>query len=75
MISYVNKNITAITYNHLNLPTQITFAASGNIVYLYNYRGQKIHKIINRTGTMIVITDYLTGYQYGYFVFVFRKRH
>ncbi|WP_441316686.1 hypothetical protein, partial [Flavobacterium collinsii] len=49
MTADTNKNITAITYNHLNLPTQITFATTGNIVYIYNAAGQKIQKIVNET--------------------------
>ncbi|WP_345147437.1 DUF6443 domain-containing protein, partial [Flavobacterium ginsengiterrae] len=65
MISDANKNITAITYNHLNLPIKITFASAGNIVYIYNAAGQKVQKIVNNTGAPnAVITDYLAGYQY-----------
>ncbi|WP_374173052.1 RHS repeat-associated core domain-containing protein [Flavobacterium tructae] len=64
MISDANKNITAITYNHLNLPTKITFATTGNIVYIYNATGQKLQKIVNETGKTAVTTDYLGGYQY-----------
>ncbi|WP_281234911.1 DUF6443 domain-containing protein [Flavobacterium gelatinilyticum] len=59
-----NKNITAITYNHLNLPLKITFGAAGNIVYLYNTAGQKVQKIVSETGKTAVTTDYLGGYQY-----------
>ena len=64
MISDANKNITAITYNHLNLPTKITFATTGNIVYIYNATGQKLQKIVNRSGSATVVTDYMGGYQY-----------
>lgn len=59
-----NKNITAITYNHLNLPTKITFATTGNIVYIYNAAGQKVQKIVNEIGKSVVTMDYLGGYQY-----------
>ncbi|TCN49911.1 RHS repeat-associated core domain-containing protein [Flavobacterium circumlabens] len=58
-----NKNITAITYNHLNLPTKITFATTGNIAYIYNAAGQKVQKIV-KEGANETITDYLAGYQY-----------
>lgn len=58
-----NKNITAITYNQLNLPTTITFATTGNIGYLYNAAGQKVQKIV-KEGANETITDYLGGYQY-----------
>jgi RHS repeat-associated protein len=67
MITDKNKNITAITYNHLNLPAKITFGTTGNIVYLYNAVGQKVKKIFNLllpTPT-VVTTDYLGGYQYS----------
>ncbi|MEY2702836.1 MAG: hypothetical protein RLY43_1474 [Bacteroidota bacterium] len=61
-----NKNITAITYNHLNLPTQITFGNNGNIVYIYTASGQKIKKVVtSTTPASVVATDYLGGYQYS----------
>ena len=59
-----NKKITAITYNHLNLPTKIVFT-TGNIVYIYNAAGQKVHKVVTTiTPASVVTTDYLGGYQY-----------
>ncbi len=57
-----NKNITAITYNHLNLPTKIIFT-TGNIAYIYTASGQKMQKIVT-DGTNTTTTDYLGGYQY-----------
>ncbi len=61
-----NKNITAITYNHLNLPTQITFGNNGNIVYIYTASGQKVKKVVtSTTPASVVTTDYLGGYQYS----------
>ncbi len=59
-----NKNITAITYNHLNLPTKIIFP-TGNIVYIYTASGQKVKKVVtSTTPASVVTTDYLGGYQY-----------
>ncbi|BDB55419.1 hypothetical protein GENT5_17240 [Flavobacterium ammoniigenes] len=58
-----NKNITAITYNHLNLPTKIIFP-TGNIVYFYNASGQKVQKVVTEN-TTVTTTDYLGGYQYS----------
>ncbi|TCN60147.1 RHS repeat-associated core domain-containing protein [Flavobacterium circumlabens] len=66
-----NKNITAITYNHLNLPTKITFGTSGYITYIYNADGQKTGKTVFKAGTVVrkpstTITDYLQGgFQYS----------
>nr|WP_315176519.1 DUF6443 domain-containing protein [uncultured Flavobacterium sp.] len=60
-----NKNITAITYNHLNLPTKIIFTTAGNIEYLYSATGQKLQKIVRASGVSPVTTDYLGGYQYS----------
>jgi RHS repeat-associated protein len=62
-----NKGIKTITYNHLNLPTKITFANPNNITYLYNATGQKVNKVVTEkigTQTIITTTDYLNGYQY-----------
>ena len=60
-----NKNITAISYNHLNLPTKITFGANGTIEYIYNSAGQKLNKVVtDHVGQGSVVIDYLTGFQY-----------
>ncbi|AOC96485.1 hypothetical protein BB050_03396 [Flavobacterium anhuiense] len=63
MIADKNKNITSITYNHLNLPKKITFGTTGSIEYFYNASGQKLEKQVTE-GTVTVVTDYLGGYQY-----------
>lgn len=52
-----NKGITAISYNHLNLPTQITIGGQ-NINYEYDAKGVKQQK---RAG---IITDYSGGFIY-----------
>lgn len=60
-----NKNITAITYNHLNLPLKVTFGTTGNITYIYNAVGQKVQKTVTViTPASTTITNYLGGYQY-----------
>ena len=65
LITDKNKDITGITYNHLNLPSKITFAATGNIVYIYNAAGQKVKKIVtSTTPASVVTTDYLAGFQF-----------
>lgn len=63
MITDKNKNITAITYNHLNLPKKITFGTTGSIEYIYNAAGEKLEKIVTQ-GTTVNTTNYLDGFQY-----------
>ncbi|MCL6293889.1 DUF6443 domain-containing protein [Jejuia spongiicola] len=58
MSTDTNKGITAITYNHLNLPTQVTLG-SGNISYIYDALGTKLSKTVGST-----ITYYAGNYQY-----------
>jgi len=66
MTKDLNKNITAIQYNHLNLPIKIVFGSESNkIEYLYDASGAKIKKTI--TSPIIGIgaaVDYLNGFQY-----------
>lgn len=63
MISDANKGITDITYNHLNLPTQVTISDSSNngtIAYIYDATGIKQKKAVS-TGTT---TEYAGNYIY-----------
>ncbi|WP_417940946.1 DUF6443 domain-containing protein [Flavobacterium sp. RS13.1] len=65
MIKDLNKGIgnsttDGIVYNHLNLPTKITFNAGGTIDYVYDALGVKQRKIVS-TGTT---TNYAGGFQY-----------
>ncbi|NLN34169.1 MAG: hypothetical protein GX159_11330 [Flavobacteriaceae bacterium] len=63
MIKDRNKGISNITYNHLNLPTQIEFEGTNNkITYLYNSVGQKLKKTVVYSDS-IKIVDYLDGFQ------------
>ncbi len=64
MTSDLNKGITGITYNHLNLPTQVYWAADKKIDYLYNAAGQKVKKTV-RDGNTQKVVDYLDGFQYA----------
>jgi len=65
MTSDTNKGITAISYNHLNLPVEITFGTSAKIGYLYNAAGQKVQKhVISFVSYLNTATDYLQGFQY-----------
>ncbi|MFL0096115.1 RHS repeat domain-containing protein, partial [Tenacibaculum maritimum] len=44
MTKDLNKGITDIIYNHLNLPTKIHFRNGGSIDYKYDARGVKLEK-------------------------------
>jgi RHS repeat-associated protein len=64
-----NKKILSIRYNHLNLPTTISFQmfSSATIGYTYNANGSKVGKLqttVNNGITTSNQTDYLGGFQY-----------
>ena len=60
MLRDYNKGISSnITYNHLNLPTQVNLSG-GNIQYIYDATGVKQKKIVS-TGTN---TEYAGNYVY-----------
>lgn len=60
MKSDVNKEIVAIRYNHLNLPTKIELQ-SGTIEYLYDASGNKLQKLVIGGAK----TQYMDGFQYA----------
>lgn len=69
MISDANKNITTIAYNHLDLPTLVTVAASlgspgGTIEYVYDAAGARIQKIYTETGSSAETISYAGNYKY-----------
>ncbi|MFV0191016.1 RHS repeat-associated core domain-containing protein [Empedobacter falsenii] len=58
-----NKGITKISYNFLNLPTEVLWNASKKINYTYDASGVKLRKVVT-DGTTVTTTDYLGGFQY-----------
>ncbi|WP_407478709.1 DUF6443 domain-containing protein [Elizabethkingia anophelis] len=58
MVSHLDKGISNIAYNYLNLPSSIT-ASTGNTTYVYNADGTKLKKVFAEK-----TTDYLDGFQY-----------
>ncbi|MGV6844999.1 MAG: RHS repeat domain-containing protein, partial [Lutibacter sp.] len=63
MLKDLNKGITTnILYNHLNLPSQVSFA-TGNITYIYDATGVKLEKVVTE-GTNITKTKYDGNYVY-----------
>ena len=59
-----NKGITDISYNHLNLPYQVTFGNGSNIKYTYDAAGTRLKKQVQPSGGALVTTDYVNGFQY-----------
>lgn len=63
-----NKQISSITYNHLNLPTIIEFtrpnATVDRIEYTYDATGVKLRTVVKVNGTQVWKTDYVGGLQY-----------
>ncbi|UGU18119.1 DUF6443 domain-containing protein [Sinomicrobium kalidii] len=60
--SDANKGITNITYNHLNLPTRISFGAN-RIDYIYDASGIKLKKAVTE-GSSVTNTEYAGKYIY-----------
>jgi RHS repeat-associated protein len=59
--SDVNKQITSIVYNYLNLPSVIT-SAKGTITYTYDAAGKKLQKSVTDGATGIITnTVYVDG--------------
>ena len=62
-----DKGISEIAYNFLNLPTQIN-QNSNTTKYTYRADGVKLKKaytLINASGTKLINTEYLDGFQYS----------
>lgn len=59
----LNKGITKIIYNHLNLPTEVLWNDNKKINYTYDTNGTKLRKIV-KDGTQITTTEYIAGFQY-----------
>ncbi|WP_211289983.1 DUF6443 domain-containing protein [Hymenobacter chitinivorans] len=58
-----NKGITAIGYNHLNLPSRIAFG-NDSIVFRYSATGQKVAKLVYQASKPVQQTDYAGSFQY-----------
>ena len=60
-----NKGIQTITYNHLNLPSVITFPGKGTINFIYEAAGRKLAKITNdQVANLSTITKYDGAFEY-----------
>jgi RHS repeat-associated protein len=58
LINDLNKDISTIEYNHLNLPDRIIVTGKGEISYTYNANGQKLQKLTvdNTTAGKVITT-------------------
>ena len=53
----LNKRITGITYNCLNLPNAVTFSDGSTITYIYSADGTKL-RAVHKIGSVTTTTDY-----------------
>lgn len=53
----LNKNITEIQYNFLNLPSKIAFSDESTVSYLYGADGTKL-RTVHKIGGVTTTTDY-----------------
>ena len=53
----LNKNITGISYNCLNLPNAVTFSDGSTITYTYGADGTKL-RTVHKIGSTTTTTDY-----------------
>ncbi|MBQ0148098.1 MAG: hypothetical protein KBS93_06590 [Flavobacteriaceae bacterium] len=63
LIKDLNKGITNIVYNYLNLPTEVIWNSTKKIKYDYDATGVKLRKVVT-DGSKVTTTDYLGGFQY-----------
>jgi RHS repeat-associated protein len=60
-----NKAITAITYNHLNLPVKVTKSTGDYIIYTYNAGGAKLSQSVYTPANLLKKkSDYVGEYFY-----------
>jgi RHS repeat-associated protein len=64
LIGDKNKKITAITYNHLNLPSKIDFGNGNRIENVYDAAGVKLIKRVFENNILKSKTDYLGEFFY-----------
>jgi RHS repeat-associated protein len=62
-----NKGISAITYNHLNLPETVTInngTQTGTITYVYDASGVKLQKTVTQQNITPITTQYAGNFVY-----------
>ncbi|GGH65855.1 hypothetical protein GCM10011379_19440 [Filimonas zeae] len=66
MVYDLNKGISSIAYNHLNLPSLITVTGKGTIAYTYDAAGNKLKKAVTdaTNSNTVTTTTYIGSFQY-----------
>ncbi len=64
MIRDLNKDITTIAYNHLDLPEKVEKDASNYILYTYDAAGMKLRQQVYEAGALAKTTDYVGEFIY-----------
>lgn len=59
----LNKGISLISYNHLNLPSEVIKNSDHKIQYVYDASGVKLEKKVTN-GTIVTTTNYSFGFVY-----------
>ncbi len=59
----LNKGITSITYNSLDLPEKVAWSDGKTLVYGYDGKGNKLNKVYT-VGSNVYTTDYIDEMQY-----------
>ncbi|AUP79808.1 DUF6443 domain-containing protein [Flavivirga eckloniae] len=60
----LNKGISLIEYNHLDLVTKVTFTNTSKIEFVYDAFGVKLKMTYTPNGGSATTTDYIGGFQY-----------
>ena len=65
MIKDLNKGITNISYNHLDLVNTVSLPSNRSLNFLYDAAGAKLQKKYLNGSSTVTTTDYLGGFQYA----------
>lgn len=68
LVADKNKEISAISYNHLNLPQTVAITGKGTISYQYDALGNKLKKTVTdqtAAPNKATVTDYIGGLVYN----------
>ncbi|MCQ2216552.1 MAG: RHS repeat-associated core domain-containing protein [Bacteroidales bacterium] len=63
MTSDLNKGITNIQYNFLNLPSKVTFSNGGTVTYFYDATGRKL-KVVHAKAGKVHTMEYVGNHIY-----------